>query len=317
MVAAVPINQAAKRTLLQIIQDVCKELAILQPTTVIGNTDLQITQLLQLANREGREFYQQATKNGGWQELRTEYTFSTAGVGGLTGNVTNNSAIVTNISSTTNVLAGYIASGNGIPVGTSVISVDSSSQVTLSVVAQATTVGTSLSFGKQSYSLPSDFGYFINTTFWDRARRWQLLGPLNPAEWQVIKSGISPTGPRRRFRVMGNLFYIDPVPTSVDVEVYEYYSTGWCQSVAGVAQSLWAADTDYYSLDDDCLELGIIWRYLSAKRFSYDEERNTWLDAKDRVIARNGGNRTLPLNSTSSGINLINNNNIPDTGFGT
>lgn len=316
MVSAVPINTAAKLNLLQIVQTACQEIAIPVPISVVGNTDPQIIQLLALANREGREFSQLPNKNGGWEELRQQYLFSTQGVQGITGTVTSGSAVITGMSSTVGIVAGYVATGNGIPSQALVVSVDSSTQVTIDSSATSTSSGVSLTFGKQSYDLPSDFGYFINKTFWDRSYRWQLLGPLEAQEWQVLKSGISPTGPRSRFRIMGNLFYVDPVPASVRTLVYEYYSTGWCQSVAGVAQSLFAADTDYYSLDDDALILGIILRYLKAKRFSYDTDEMSYGRHVERLLARNGGNRDLPLNATASGINFLGNANIPDTGFG-
>jgi hypothetical protein len=156
----------------------------------------------------------------------------------------------------------------------------------------------------------------IAQTSWDRDFRWQLLGPLEAQEWQVLKSGISPTGPRRRYRIMGGLLYIDPVPTAINNEVFEYYSNAWCQSVGGTVQSTWAADTDYYILDDDAFILGLKWRYLAAKKLDYQEEYNTWVDKCERNMARNAGNRNLPLNASASGIRLLNSQNVPDTGFG-
>lgn len=316
MVAAVPINTASKRTFLQIIQTVCQEIAIPVPTFAFGNTDPQVVQLIALANREGREFSSLPNKNGGWQELRKQYAFSTAGVGSLTGNTTISSAVVTGITSTAGIVAGYVANGTGIPTETLVVSVDSATQVTLDTAATATATGVSLSFGKQSYSLPSDFGYFLTKTFWDRSFRWQLLGPLEAQEWQVLKSGISTSGPRSRFRIMGNLFYLDPVPSEVHSLAMEYYSTGWCQSVLGVAQSHWAADTDYYSLDDDAMELGLIWRYLAAKRFGFDVEKRTYDLTTQRLLSRNGSTRDLPLNMSNEGQFFLGSNNIPDSGYG-
>lgn len=319
MTAAVPITQASKRTILGIIQTVTKRLALNVPTLVIGNADQQVIQLLELAQQEGEEFSLLSNKNGGWQELRKEYTFSTAGVGGspaITGNTISGSKIVTNITTTTGIIAGWVATGSGIVFQSLVSTVDSGTQVTLDTAATKTATGVSLTFGAQSYSLPADFNYFINQTFWDRSYRWQNLGPLDAQEWQVLKSGISPTGPRRRFRIMGNLFYIDPVPSSITSQVYEYQSNGWCQSSAGVAQTIWTADTDYYSLADDCLIYGIIWRYLAAKRLGYDEEYNTYVRACERQLSRNGASRSLPLNATAGGVNLLSNANIPDTNFG-
>lgn len=305
-----------KRTLVQLVQDACNELGIPTPNTVVGNVDSNVQQLLALAQREGKEYYSLAHRICGWQQLRTQHLFNTEGTT-VTGNVTDGSAVVTGISSTSGLEVGWIVSNYSyFPTETAIVTIDSATQVTLSNVATATSTAVSLPFGQQDYSLPSDFAYFIQQTFWDRAFRWQLLGPLEAQEWQVLKSGISPTGPRRRFRIMGNKFYIDPVPTEVDQEVFEYYSLNWCQSSGGTAQPRWAADTDYYILDDDAFVLGLKWRYLAAKRLPYQEEYNTYWDKVQRNMARNGGNRNLPLNASASGVRLLNSQNVPDTGYG-
>lgn len=307
-----------KLNLLQIVQAATAELALPVPLSIVGNTDQQVVQLLALAQREGRETWRYANKNGGWQILRKEYIFYTQAVPGLFGNFTLGSPIVTGIASTTGVVADMVGVASGyIPVEARVVSVDSATQVTMDMNSLATGTQQSLYFGQDRYSLPSDFGYFITQTFWDRAFRWQLLGPLEAQEWQVLKSGISPTGPRRRFRVMDNHFYIDPVPAdNGNPEVFEYYSTGWCQSSGGTVQTLWAADTDYYVLDDDTMIQGLKWRFLRAKGLDYAEEYQAWSNRLTTEAARDGGNRNLPLNASASGIRLLNNQNVPDTGFG-
>lgn len=295
----------------------CGELGLQAPSSVIGNSDQQTVQMLALMQREGQEFYAMPNGNGGWEALRKEYTFNTVSSGLLTGDVTSGSAIVTGLSSTSSIAAAMVAVGNYIPVGTTVVSVDSSTQVTLSAAATGTATASSMYFGQDNYAFPADIAYFMSQTFWDRAFRWQLLGPLSAQEWQVLKSGISPTGPRRRFRIMGNRFYLDPVPNdNGSVEAFEYYSNGWAQSMSGTAQTKFLADTDYYILDDDCMILGLIWRFLRAKRLSYEEEYKTYKNACERVLARDGANRSLPLNSSASGIRLLNNQNVPDTGYG-
>jgi hypothetical protein len=172
--------------------------------------------------------------------------------------------------------------------------------------------------GTESYVMPLDINFSMPNTFWDRSLRMPLIGPLSPAEWQTLKSGIvGSLGPRTRYRVMGNMFYLNPLPSTVSTLVYEYYSTGWCQSLAGTAQNAWAADTDYYSLDDDCMVLGVIWRYLSAKGLAYAEQYNEWMRAVDRYKARTGFGGMLALNA-GCGDNsfLLSNRNIPDGGFG-
>lgn len=174
--------------------------------------------------------------------------------------------------------------------------------------------------GQDTYSMPTDIDHIIPQTLWDRAFRWQLLGPLSPQEWQVLKSGISPTGPRRRFRIMGGSFVIDPVPSDTNQLAYEYYSVNWCQSNPATGspagQRAWTKDTDTYLLDDDTMVLGVIWRFRRAKGLEYDTEKAEWDACVDRVLARQAGARSLPLNATAGGIHLLNNTNVPDTGYG-
>lgn len=63
-----------------------------------------------------------------------------------TGTTSSGSAIVTAIASTTGVIAGQLVLGIGIPASTTVLSVDSATQVTLSANATASNVGTTLEF---------------------------------------------------------------------------------------------------------------------------------------------------------------------------
>jgi hypothetical protein len=242
------VNQS-HQPLLALVQQAALELGLAKPTTVVGNPDQQVSQLLALAQREAREMMTRGTAIGGWQMLRKEYAFS--------------------------------------------------------MVAT-----------QEAYPMPADIDHLIPGTFWDRSFRWQLLGPLSPQEWQVLKSGISPTGPRRRFRIFGGMFEINPVPSDTNQLAYEYYSVNWCQSATAVGQNRWLADTDTYLLDDDTLVMGLIWRFRRAKGLDYDTERAEWDACVDRMLARQAGSRSLPLNLSSSGPHLLNQMNVPDTGYG-
>lgn len=317
--------QSTKRSVLTMVQNVCAELALAQPNSLIGNSDQQATQFLAFAQREGYELSQRLNKNEGWQSLRREYTFATVSSGLLSGNFVNGSAVVTGITpNTSTIVATQTAVLYGIiPVGATILSVDSASQITLSQAASFTTgSGTGQQFysAQVAYALPDDVDHIMTQTMWDRAFRWQQLGPLDAQEWQVLKSGISPTGPRRRFRIFNNQYNIDPPPgESGDIVVFEYFSNGWAQNgltTASTAQVKFMQDTDFTVLDDNCMELGIKWRFLAAKRLDYDEEKDVYEKAVQRAMSFDGANRNLPLNSQSSGIRLLNEQNVPDTGFG-
>lgn len=306
------------RTFLELIQQTADELGIPQPSQVVGAVDDQSRQLVALANREGKEFSVMANSRGGWQNLHKEYSFLTEVNAATTGDIVEGSKVITNIASTTNVVAGtWFLSGEGIPYKAVVVTVDSPTQITMDRPATATATGEAITFGKGGYDMPSDFEYFAQLTYWDGSYRWQLLGPISAQEKQVLKYGISPVGPRRRFYIRDSKFYIDPIPgVSDEVLAYDYYSNGWCQSAGGTAQNLWQADTDTYRLDEDCFIQGVKWRFLRAKGFDYMEEKASYEADCIRALSRDGGNRDLPLNARAPDVMLLNNSQVPDTGFG-
>ena len=174
--------------------------------------------------------------------------------------------------------------------------------------------------GQADYAFPSDLQYFINTTAWDRAQKWPMRGPVSPQEWQVLKSGtIGSIGPRRRFRVMAGELYFDPTPSADDAGdtfVLEYYSNAWCQSNAGTAQSEWGADNDVPLLPDDCFILGLIWRFRRAKGLDYAEEYKAYEEEVTTELGRAGMAPILDLGCSVSGVRFIDQDNIPDSGYG-
>ncbi len=307
------------RTLLQLIQQATAEIGIPQPQQIVGATDEQSIQLLSLAIREGKEFSALANSYGGWQNLHEQYVFFTEVDAATTGDITNGSRVITNIPSTAGLVANtWFVDGTGLPIKAVIVSVDSGTQVTIDRPCTETTTGVSLTFAKGGYDLPSDFAYFTQLTYWDGSYRWQLLGPISAQEKQVLKYGISPTGPRRRFYIRKNKMFLDPIPyTDGETLAYDYYSNAWCESAAGVGQQYWQADTDIYKLDEDCFVMGLKWRYLRAKGLDYTQEYADYENESVRVMGRDGGNRDLPLNARSSTeIQLLSDNQIPDTGFG-
>lgn len=312
-------------SLLTVVQTVCQEIGLTSPTTVIGNADNNVIQLAALANRAGKELAEDPSAAGYWQFLRKQYLFNLTFVGPYTGNTTANSNTITNLSSTTGILNNWIITGNGLLTDSLVTNVNAGAQtVTMNVNATSNTTGTTLYFGQELYPFPSDLAYFIVQTGWDRNFRWQLLGPLDAQEWQVIKSGISPVGPRIRFRVMGNQIAINPVPASTtfasnDLIVFEYVSNSWV-AVTGAptvgVQTSYLLDTDVSLVPEDLLIMSLKWRFLRSKGLSYDQEYTDFLDKLALYKSRSAMTRNLPLNARASGIRLLNSQNVPDTGFG-
>lgn len=311
-----PLTSLNQKTILRIIQEVMGDFGLPQPTQIIGNTDKTVSQMLIHATRVGEDLASRGGINDGWPAMRREYTFNLVGFGGYTGSVTLGSNVITGMPSVANITVGMVATSTTMPYGATVTAVGVNS-VTLNQNATSTNTGALFSFGNESYAIPADADHFIQHTGWDRSFRWQLVGPLSAQEWQVLKSGISPTGPRLRFRLMDGLIFVNPVPASQDSLVMEYYSTGWCQSATAVPQSAWAADTDTPVLQDRLFILGIIARFLSRKGFDSSSAQREYDDAVEQAIGRSGGSRVLPLNARAEPPILLGSSNVPDSGYGT
>ena len=296
---------ATPKTVLQIINQAQAELGLVQSTSVVGNTsDLASQQFLALLNSAGEEIRDYA--EDGWRNMAVEFNLVVNTPITVTGNLSQNSAVITGISpNTTGIVAQtFMVAGTSIPTAARVISVDSPSQVTMSMEATAGATATALVFSQDTYPLPSDYKTTTNRTWWDRTNRWELLGPDSPQMDQWHRSGIVVTGPRRHFREIGR-----SVPTQVRIWpqpseivnplqlVFEYQSTDWIM-INGVSTSTSAAitsDTDTSFLDDRALIKWLKWMRQQAKGFAYDVLRNDAIDHTDTLIARDGAAPTLNM----------------------
>ncbi len=295
-------------------------------TTIVGNPDPNAIQLLALANRAGKELAEDASAAGYWQFLRKQYVFQTKGVGPYTCTISPGSSVLTNMSSVTGIVVGYNAYAVGLLNDTLVTAIDPIGMtVTVSQppTASSVTTGQSCTFAQEAYPLPADLAYLIVQTEWDRNFRWQLLGPLDAQEWQTIKSGISPVGPRMRFRIMQGMFNINPVGSAstvyTDNIVYEYVSTQWVAVTATPtvgAQISYLLDSDTALINEDLIALSLKWRFLKAKGLAWEDDFQEFRGKKDKLTGRSASARSLPLNSRASGLRLLNASNVPDTGFG-
>ncbi len=307
--------------------------------------------LLALANRSGNEVARKPP--GGWVSMIREYDFTSEAVLPQSGSIANvgNSAVITGLSGIELVEPGtWIASGTGIPnnavirlVEPPVTMVDVPNTITLSVPSSVTGPGT-FQFGRSDYALPADFKKPVDNTFWDRSRFWSMRGPQSPQQWQLYKSSVigrATIQRRYRFRsvwsqggtAIGGSFgtdgigdvpafrtflSIDPTPFDNGAQfVFEYVSSGWCQSVAGIPQSSWQADTDVAA--DPELEyligLDLAWRLLRRLGLSYAEELDEYARQVDKAMAHDGGSAILDM-TPNNNLSLIGPWNLPETGFG-
>lgn len=253
-------------TLIELVQQVCDELMIDRPSVVVNSADPQIVQLYALLNRLGNDISRQSQ----WQRLNNEYVLTTQAIT-QSATAVDGSAVLTGIPDTSALSTQWGVLGPGMAPFAQIVSVDSPTQVTLNMVATQT--GTfDIQFSQVQYPLPSDWLMQIHQTEWDRTNRWPLLGPKSPQEWQSFKSGIVYAGPRERFRILQNTIAINPPPPNGLMFSFEYISTGWVISNAGVRQSKYLADTDTSIFSDSLLITGLksLWKAAKGLDASFD-----------------------------------------------
>lgn len=311
----------AQRNLLQIINQVQKEYALPVSTTVINNTsDQTAQQLLAFAQAEIEEL---GRKDHNWTNLTFEYNLTVNPPTETTGDITQNSAVITNIPDTSALSAiNFSVSGNYIPLGARIASVDSATQVTLTMKATGTVTGATLVFSQDMYPEPADFDHFINDTWYDRTNRWKLLGPLSPQMDQWHLSGIVATGPRRYFRQIGpyaNQYRIWPPPAEITnpLQLVFEYQSNYRVRVAGSATNFgfeFTDDNDIPLLDDRLIIAGIKWRFWEQKGFNWLSKRKEYDDMVDRFMARDGASGKMSLVRDYESI-LISSNNVQDGFF--
>lgn len=170
----------------------------------------------------------------------------------------------------------------------------------------------------ETYALPSDYDHMSRQTQWDRTNHWELQGPVNAQDWQMFKSGISSTGPRRRFRIYNNLIYLDPIPADVATLAFEYTSNAWILDNDGTTRKAeFSEDTDTILLPEALFIKGVKLRLWNLKGFDTSLFAQEYDREKSRMIAQDGGGRrALRLGGGRNGFPFLSHRNYPDSGFG-
>lgn len=172
------------------------------------------------------------------------------------------------------------------------------------------------------YDLPGDFYSVIANSVWDRGNFFPVRGGISPQEWQAIRSGLVQSAQlRRRYRITRTRsagavkkFFLDPVPSEVQPQIFEYLSDAWVSNAAGTDQySVFKDDTDVPLLPADLFERGIVWRYLKSKGFDYASELAEYEIELKKYKASDWGPRKIPLARNRFVLPV---GNVPDSGFG-
>jgi hypothetical protein len=297
-------------TMVQLITECTQELGIPTPSTVAGNNSQDVVQLLALMNACGYELLRRAD----WRELTRQYTFYTEATT-ATGSWAEGVATITGLASTAGLDTTYQVQGDGIPNATYITSVGSTS-VTINYQPTSTQINSQVIFQKVKYDLPADYNSTVNRTHWDKSKRWEMLGPESPQQWEWLLSGYISTGPRIRWRLLGKYFQIWPGMNAGELLGFEYRSRGWAESANGTPQNSFTADDDTCIYPDRLMVLGTKLKYFEAKGFDTTALYRDYLMEFDTAVAQDTAAANLSF-APRPGTVLIGYDNIPDSGYGT
>jgi hypothetical protein len=231
-----------------------------------------------------------------------------------TGTLTQGSPLVTGLPSTTGIVAGFGVAGEGVLTDTRVLSVDSPTQVTLDVPATASG-SVALRFVRLNYALPADYLRLVSRTQWDRANRWEALGPTTAQNWAWFKAGFIATGPRIRWRLIRNGFEVYPFPGD-DVRLnWEYVSDGWVNRTTGGTARTFSNDADTTIYADALFVAMLRMKYLVAKGLDASMAQFEHQRQLDLARSQDSAAPTLRMNPQGESV-LLGHDNIPDSGYG-
>jgi len=303
-------------TILQMVQQAEAELGLPVSASVYGTTggvtDATGTQMGALANRVLDEM--RRMNPTGWTAMQFEFDLVVSTPITITGNLQALSPVITNISPNTTGILPYVqqVSGPGIPVAARVLTVDSPTQITMTMENTNTTLvtGATVNLARDTYPMPNNIDWLQNRTMWDRTNRWELLGPDSPQMDQWHRSGIVVTGPRRHFRQLGSgntpntstvntRIWPPPFEIAEPLQlVFEYLGIS-AVNTNGLDQNFtqyFINDSDVPLLDDQAIINGIKWMFWEVKGFgSYVTMQGRWVDYVNRLIGRDGSAPTLNI----------------------
>ena len=274
-------------TMLQLVQQVTAELNLAVPSYVVGNPSQDVQQILALMNRAGYDLI----KEYDWQALEVEYRFYTTAIT-TTCNTTNGTYLLNNIPSTAGLDSTYSIVGTSIPQDTYVNNVIDSTSLTTTQLASATSVGGTVTFSKTIYPLPADYETITDNTHWDKTKHWQMLGPCDAQQWQWLKSGYISTGPRVRWRILGNTFQIWPPYNTQEYLGFEYRSKGWVRNAAGDVLNSFQNDSDTSVLDSAVIAILTKLKYFQIKSFDTTSLQQDYIRYLNVAKANDKGSAT-------------------------
>ncbi len=165
--------------------------------------------------------------------------------------------------------------------------------------------------GTDNYALPTDWAYFLDQTQWDQTNHWPLMGPKSAQEWQWLKGGLLSQGPRLRFRVRANRFYVFPTEMGTLSLAMEYVRATWVNYGTDLYRDSVQADADVPVFDPWLLIKFLKLKFFEAKGLNTEAVKSDFLLTLTSTTGKDKGAPILSLAPRLRSI-LIGPYSVPD-----
>lgn len=174
--------------------------------------------------------------------------------------------------------------------------------------------------GTSQYDLPAGFYRMIPQSGWNRTNRLPLGGGLSPQEWQYLKARLTGVVFTVLFRIEQGKLQLYPdtnTPGGYDI-AFEYLSRYWVQPQGQTAPTtdVPSASTDTLCFDPQLLMRGLKLAFLRNRGFDTTSAQQMYLQALSRAKDADGSPPKLSLNTRGLHVRVIDEKNLPITGYG-
>ncbi len=171
------------------------------------------------------------------------------------------------------------------------------------------------------YDMPSDYGYILNQTQWDRSKNVPLGGPLSPQEWTYLKGrDLASNTLYASFRISQGKFNIFPEnpPAGLDIN-FEYQSNAWVYNgddVTPVYTDEIIAATELPLFDKTLITRALKVKYLESGGFDTTKAQADYNQIFAFLTGTDKGAPVLNAGRKRGGFPLLSAYNVGDSGFG-
>jgi hypothetical protein len=168
------------------------------------------------------------------------------------------------------------------------------------------------------FDLPTDFGYMIPQTGWERAENVPLGGPLSPQQWSYLEGrDLVSFTIYASFRIMEDKFQIFPQPPPDGLDInFEYISREWVATGGTPTGDTVTANDEVILFKPIMIVQYLRFKFLEAKGFNSQPALAAFTKAYEQAT---GGNKSAPIlnaGARAAGIHYLDFRNIPNTNYG-